>query len=393
MSGRLRPAGLADGSGTSTVSAEADGPARPPSGWQVAALRTSVQIVLAIAGLVAVLWILHRVEGVLLVLSLAVLFAYLVAPVVGFFRRPVPILGRRRVLPLPAAILAAYAVIFGSVATAIAQLLPVLNAQFSDLRAELPGYVMRLEAGWQGWLKGQTRMLPRDLRSGVEGILNQAGAGVTNYVQQDLLPRLGNWLMHLPWLVLVPILAFFLLKDADQFRQSALGFFPGRQLRWRGDVFFEDVNRTLAAYIRSQLLASLVMTLVCAAGFLLLGVQYGVMLALMAGMLEFVPLVGPLTVAVCAVAVAALDSPARAAGVVLFLAAVRVAQDYFINPKLVRREIPLHPMAVILAILCGGEIAGLAGIFLAVPVLAVLTVAYRHWRAHRAAERPRPATA
>jgi predicted PurR-regulated permease PerM len=62
-----------------------------------------------------------------------------------------------------------------------------------------------------------------------------------------------------------------------------------------------------------------------------------------------------------------------------------------IYPKLVGREIPLHPMAVILAILCGGEISGLAGIFLAVPMLAVLTVGYRHWRAHQAAETRRPA--
>ena len=76
-----------------------------------------------------------------------------------------------------------------------------------------------------------------------------------------------------------------------------------------------------------------------------------------------------------------------------FLLVVRIAQDYFIYPRLVGREIPLHPMAVILAILCGGEIAGVAGVFLAVPVLAILTVAFRHWRAHRAAEPPRPAVA
>ena len=68
-------------------------------------------------------------------------------------------------------------------------------------------------------------------------------------------------------------------------------------------------------------------------------------------------------------------------------------QDYVIYPRLVGRELPLHPLAVILAILCGGEIAGIAGIFLSVPVLAILTVAYRHWRAHQAAEIPRPALA
>ena len=107
--------------------------------------------------------------------------------------------------------------------------------------------------------------------------------------------------------------------------------------------------------------------------------------------LEVLPLAGPLALATMVVVFVGFESLSRAAGVAGFLFVVRVAQDYVIYPRLVGREIPLHPLAVILAILCGGEIAGVAGIFLSVPVLAILTVAYRHWRAHQAAEVPRPA--
>ena len=235
-------------------------------------------------------------------------------------------------------------------------------------------------------------MLPSDVRSGIDGIVNQASAGISHYVQEDFLPRIGGWLMHLPWLILVPIFAFFLLRDADLLRRAALGLFPGRQLRWRGDVFFEDVNRTLAAYIRAQLLASLVVAILCTAGFLWIGLQYGVVLGIAAGLLELLPLVGPLIIATLAVAVGGLDSLSRAMTAAAFVLVVRIAQDYFIYPRLVGREIPLHPMAVILAILCGGEIAGVAGVFLAVPVLAVLTVAFRHWRAHQRGRAPRPAS-
>jgi predicted PurR-regulated permease PerM len=112
-------------------------PADRPARWQVAALRTSVQILLAVAALVAVLWVLHRIQGVLLVLALAVLFAYLVAPVVAFFRKPLPLFGAPRAMPLPAAILAAYAVIFEPW-PAPGALLPVLNDQFAQLKAETP---------------------------------------------------------------------------------------------------------------------------------------------------------------------------------------------------------------------------------------------------------------
>jgi hypothetical protein len=70
----------------------------------------------------------------------------------------------------------------------------------------------------------------------------------------------------------------------------------------------------------------------------------------------------------------------------LFLGVLRIAQDYVIYPRLIGQGIHLHPMAVILSILCGAELAGVAGIFLAIPVIALLTVSYRHWLEHRGSE-------
>jgi len=72
--------------------------------------------------------------------------------------------------------------------------------------------------------------------------------------------------------------------------------------------------------------------------------------------------------------------------VLLFLAVLRIVQDYVIYPRIIGQGIHLHPLAVILAILAGAEIAGVAGIFLAIPVIAILTVSYRHWLEHRGSE-------
>jgi predicted PurR-regulated permease PerM len=107
----------------------------------------------------------------------------------------------------------------------------------------------------------------------------------------------------------------------------------------------------------------------------------------MAGMLEFVPLVGPLVVALLAAALVLLQSGFGMAFVVLlFLGVLRIVEDYVIYPRLIGQGIHLHPLAVILAILAGAEIAGVAGIFLAIPVIAILTVSYRHWLEHRGSE-------
>ncbi|HKD17379.1 MAG TPA: AI-2E family transporter [Thermoanaerobaculia bacterium] len=363
----------------------------PPS-TKSAALRLSAQILLALAAVVGTLWVLHRIQGVLLLLALSILFGYLVAPVVSFFSRPIRA-WKGRTLPLPVAIWTAYLVIFGVIAAGGMLLWPVLNHQFGELRAQAPEYVARVQNGWHAWKDGQTRMLPRDFRVAVNGLVDDAFGSAANYVRHDLLPLVGGWLMRLPWLVLVPIFAFFLLKDAELFRQYALRMVQRKRLRWRFDVFFEDVSRTLAAYIRAQVTACLVVAAICSVGFVALGVPYPVLFGVCAGLLEALPLAGPLVLATMVVVFVGLESLSRAAGVAVFLFAVRVTQDYVIYPRLVGRELPLHPLAVILAILCGGEIAGVAGIFLSVPVLAILTVAYRHWRAHQAAEGPRPALA
>ncbi|MBA3242140.1 MAG: AI-2E family transporter, partial [Acidobacteria bacterium] len=187
----------------------------------------------------------------------------------------------------------------------------------------------------------------------------------------------------LPWLVLVPILAFFLLKDADSFRRSALQMLPQGRLRWRGDEFFQDVNSTLAAYIRAQLIACLLIGVLCTAGFMLIGVRYALVLGLIAGLLEFIPLVGPLVVMLIAITVASFYSANQVILVFLFLGVLRIVHDYVTYPRIIGSGIHLHPLAVILSILAGHELAGVAGIFLAIPVIAIVTVTYRHWLEHR----------
>jgi hypothetical protein len=115
-------------------------------------------------------------------------------------------------------------------------------------------------------------------------------------------------------------------------------------------------------------------------------VPYFFLLGLLAGMLEFIPLVGPLAVVIIAALITGFDSPRHAVVVVIFLFTLRIVHDYVIYPRIIGQGIHLHPLAVILAILSGAEIAGAAGIFLAIPVVAVATVTYRHWLEHKGSE-------
>src|SRR5438094_10016279 len=125
----------------------------------------------------------------------------------------------------------------------------------------------------------------------VLGLIAKGGEIVSVAVE-----RMLGLIIYLPWLVLIPILGFFLLKDADSFRRSALAMLPRGRLRWRGDEFFQDVNSTLAAYIRAQLTACVLIGVISSIGFALIGMPSPLVLGLIAVVLDFVPLVSPIVV-------------------------------------------------------------------------------------------------
>ena len=345
--------------------------------------RAMLRVIVLVVGIAAVLWLLYKLEGVILLVILSTFFAYLLAPLVDRLCGPMVVTGRPLRMPRAAAIGIVYLGLFGALAVAASALVPLLGRQITEFGQQAPALVTHARDRLQAWrYVFDPQQLPPALRDALEASGARTLEGVGAYVNSTLTGLLGG-LTYLPWFVLIPILAFFLLKDADAFRRSVLLALPGDSLRWRGAELSAEINSTLAAYIRAALIGCLLIGGLCTIGFLIIGLPYALLLGLLAGLLEFIPLVGPLIVAVGAVVVASFYSSGQALAVLLFLGVLRVVQDYVVFPRLVGRGIHLHPLVVILAILCGAELAGVAGIFLAIPAVAVLSVVYRHWVEHR----------
>lgn len=332
-------------------------------------------------------WVMVKLTGVILLLVLAIFFAYLVAPLVEFLGRPISVSGRKFAIPRALAILLSYLIIVATVVLGIYLLLPRLGNQFPEFAAQARDYWNSVGVKTQSWVDYfRSHQMPGRILDEI----NKAIPALLEKVSQAasaVLLSMGGWLAYIPWLVLIPVLSFFLLKDVDTFRRSALQMLPRGRWRWRGDEFFQDINSTLASYIRAQLMACLFVGLVCTIAFTVLGVPNPLALGVIAGVFEFIPLVGPLLVAVVAAAAAVLHGGGFLAFLVLaFLVVLRIIEDYIVYPRLIGQGIHLHPLAVIVAILAGAELAGVAGIFLAIPVVAILTVSYRHWLEHRGSE-------
>src|SRR5713101_6631594 len=349
--------------------------------------RVVLRIIVLLLAVAALLWIIYKLTAVLLLVVLSIFFAYLVAPLVDMVQRPIRFGGRERVMPRGLAIGIVYVVLFVGIGLAIYFLAPQLGAQFPEFKLQASAYYKTITNA-SDRLNGY--FMQHRMPEGVVKAINDTFLGVIargGELASTAFDRMLGLIIFLPWLVLIPILSFFFLKDADSFRRSVLAMLPRGRMRWRGDEFFEDINSTLAAYIRAQLTACFLVGALCSIGFALLGLPSPLVLGLIAGMLEFVPLVGPLVVAILAAALALLHWGFGMAFVVLlFLGVLRIVQDYVIYPRIIGEGIHLHPLAVILAILAGAEIAGVAGIFLAIPVIAIITVSYRHWLEHRGSE-------
>jgi predicted PurR-regulated permease PerM len=349
--------------------------------------RAVLRVILIVLVVAVVLWVLVKLTGVILLLILSIFFAYFVAPLVEFLSRPIRISGRKFAIPRALAIALSYLIIVAVIVIGIYVLAPRLGSQFPEFTQQARVYWTSVGTKLQGWVEySRSHQMPGPLLDAINGAIPRVIENVSLTVSA-VLASVAGWVIYIPWLILIPILSFFFLKDAEAFRRSVLQMLPRGRWRWRGDEFFQDINSTLAAYIRAQLTACLFIGVICALGFTVLGLPSPLVLGIIAGVCEFVPLIGPVLVALLAAVAAVLHGGLFSVFLVLaFLAVLRVVQDYFVYPRLIGQGIHLHPLAVIIAILSGAELAGVAGIFLAIPVVAILTVSYRHWLEHRGSE-------
>ena len=349
--------------------------------------RALLRVIVTLLVVAATIWLLYALRDVILLVVLAIFFAYLLAPLVEFACRPFTVRRRVHVMPRALAIGVVYLFILGALALAVALLLPQVGTQITELAQEAPSYLDRARSRGLGWTASyEEYRLPATVRDAINKSAARAVEIAGTYLTEGLGSVLIQLLGFLPWLMLIPILAFFLLKDSASFRTIALQTLPQGRWRWRGRELLQDIDATLAVYIRAQLIACVLIGTVSTIGFSLIGVRYALVLGIVSGLLEFIPLIGPLVVALIATLIASVYSMKQVLGVVLFLGIVRIVHDYVVYPRIIGHGMPLHPFAVIVAILCGAALAGVPGIFLAIPTVAILSVGYRHWLEHTGSE-------
>lgn len=314
-------------------------------------------------------------------LVLSIFFAYLLDPLVKLIRRPFEGGRAEKVMPRSLAIIIAYLIVFSVLGFGIWSIAPLVSQQGKDFGANLPTYAANIRQSLNDINRRFDRMrIPEDFQTRINDQAAAMGDRITTAFGTFLL----GFAAYLPWFVLVPILAFFFLKDVNLIRLAVLRVFPAGPWRMRAEAVMQDVNSTLAAYTRAQLISCVLIGTVCTIGFYLIGLKYALLLGILAGIFEFVPLLGPAAIGLLVVTTSALgDNPWRALYVFIFLVALRIVHDYFTYPRIVRGGLHLHPVLIILSVLAGEQVAGIPGVFLAIPLVALGVVVYRHIVEHK----------
>jgi predicted PurR-regulated permease PerM len=306
----------------------------------------------------------YLIRETLFIFIVALLFAYLLWPLVHFLDHRLP--GRSKLPSLAIvylSLLGILIVVGVEIGTRIAAQANALSGKIPELLAKLEqpigaggGIGMRILAEIQRQFAEHSRDLILPISNAILSLLSHAEI--------------------LLFVVLIPILSFFFLKDGRTLFPKLLNVISEESCRDMFSDIANDLHLLLASYMRAMVLLGLAAAVAYATFFYIIGLQYALLLGAIAFFFEFIPLIGPLTSAAIILLVAGLSGFGHLVWIALFLVAFRLFQDYVLSPHLLSAGTELHPLLVIFGVLAGGQIAGIQGSFLSVPIMATIRIVY-----------------
>jgi predicted PurR-regulated permease PerM len=317
-----------------------------------------LRTILRIIAVIAAVGFLFVIRDILLLFLFAIVLASGIAPIISWFeRRGVP-----RLLGLIFIILVAFA----SLVILLYAVIPPLLREFQDFAKNFPTYARMVLLGLRPIGIEPASPIGQGVSQGLQQLAQLLGRGVS------LLPavtiQLFGGIFTTASLLLV---TFYLSLDRDGVEKLIRLFVPVDEESYILDLWRRS-QRKIGSWARGQILLMLLVGVLTYVGLSLLKVHYTLLLSIVAGIFELVPVVGPVMAGAAAVAVAIFQSPALALFVLVFAVLLQQIENHFIVPLLYRRILGLNPVIVIFALLIGGKLGGIVGIVLAVPIVAVV---------------------
>lgn len=314
---------------------------------------------------------LYVARRTLIAFLFAIFFAYLMDPAVSRLEKWLR--GRGR------AIAVIYLLLLASLGLFFFSVGPRIGREAARLGQSLPDLLSKVSSGDIAHDIGTEHGWDKTTQDMIRGFLTQHSDDIKHYAELYGLRAAG--VAKQAWLiVLVPLLAIFFLKDGRTFSDVALSVVQSRPQREFLQAVLTDMNQMLAQFIRAQLTLAALSLVVYTAFLGATNAPYALVLGTAGGVMEFIPVVGPLVAALLMLSVAVLMNYQHWLVLLIFLVVWRLVQDYVISPRIMGTSMELHPLAAIFGVMAGGEIAGVLGVYLSIPVMASLRIVWRRGR-------------
>ncbi|PWI52059.1 AI-2E family transporter [Sulfoacidibacillus thermotolerans] len=305
----------------------------------------------------------------------AILLPLVISIIATYVLRPIVDALVTRKVPRTLAILVIYALLAIFLFVIFLNALPLLSLQIQSFLRQLPGYVAAID-GLIDRMSFVARVLPEGVRVALEKALNSA--------ESDLLSSLSRTLVGVKDMVsgaiqafIIPFLVFYLLKDYSLFTALVVRLFPKRSRAAVAEILMR-IDLSLGRYVRGQLLVMSLVGVATFIGLLIVRMPYAFMLSLLVALTNIIPYIGPFIGAAPALFMALSVSHGMLLKVLLVNLVVQQLEGNLFSPWIMGKTMNLHPLLILLAVMFAGEVAGIAGLIFAVPVVAVLKVIFDH---------------
>ena len=331
--------------------------------------RARLVMLAAAGGLLLIVAFLTR--GALVPFFLGAALAFAIAPVVDRLAALFPFQSRERARG--AAILTLYAVFAGILVLLGIIFVPTIAHQLSGLADDLPSLIDQGQEQldrWQDWyvreipesIRNELDVVSGDIRSSAGGSIRGALTSVAGALYQTAAALLG--------FAVIPVWLFYVLKDRGRAAENFVAFLP-EGLRDHARNIAAIINRTMGSYLRAQILLGIIVGVVDGIGLYLLDVQFAFGLAVIAGITEMIPIIGPIIGAVPGILVALAVNPEKAVWVALLYLAVQQMENHILVPRIQGAAVHLNPAIIILLLVMANALVGFWGMFVVIPLAAM----------------------
>ncbi len=338
------------------------------------------RLVVLVPGIIVVLWVLYLLRTVMLPFATGLVLAYLFMPVVSWLERMLPRrwkwTGFKRVF----SILLIFIVLLGLVGVFSYFIVTAVVDAAQILLGNAPYFISQGLYQLQQWFGGVLQQFPEEVQNQINTALLEGGVALGQGIRDAILggvasiPR--NFGVVLGFAAL-PFFLFYIMKDSEKLKRGLYSAFtPGMAEHARNLV--QIVERVLGRYVRAQFMLGLIVAYFSFIGLLLLGIQFAPVLAILAGITELIPTLGPWIGGGVAVIVTLAVAPDKVLWVAILFLSIQLVENYFLVPRIQSAYLHIHPAVMIFLLVLGAYIAGFWGLLLVAPLTATAVEIFKY---------------